>query len=373
MKKLAVIMLLALVPFSGLLAQIEKRSSKSFADYPVQVKAFEGHILVKNETILKDFVLTPDPGYKNVFLSGNWATTTRKIEFTENSNSSIAPFFFAIRTTTLDQAFAFRDGDLEMMELELKTGNTRSLRCIAEFSDPISGRTEKKLVIMNIAPIATDDKSVVEMGGDKLLFEVTLRDQDLGLNVFEMEIENETKAKAFLQNKKLGISIVLNGEDSKKIKVLAPQKPVDGVYTFTCRMDLATGVSPETSVDLFISNSKISLAENSANPLSFGDNINFSGKKTLVRFVNTRSEDVTIIVPAKFVSTKKLAKTGLVPLGDLNPDKTANFFAVNIKAGSSVKINMLVSLVRVVVVGKRAELKDIRIEQKSYQSHLIGW
>lgn len=340
---------------------------QNFNSEDIVWKKFQSTLVVENKSIVKDLRITP----VETSLMNNekvWASVSEASNFSLNIKKNTCKFWFITRVSPLGATnIAAKTGTESILSLEQKDYEGKLVLVWAEFRDPSSGSLEKKLVQLRLTGGSSDD-------GVKNYFLSTIDNEALGLNVLKFKFNNDSHLSCFLENKQLGIKVVINGSDDREKEVLASSLPAEGVYTFNVRLDLPFGISSIKKVDLFIKDGEIAFKEKNVNPLSFGsESIFYSGKKTLVKFVNTRSEPITIIIPKNYVAVRGMANTGEVKM--ISPSEDSNWSAINIAPGRSAKITLTSTLAKVIVKGKNSEARfeDIFLTNDNFQVIQLGW
>lgn len=365
MKKIIIFVLtlaIATSVFSELLGQ-------SFNDQKIDWKKFQSTLIIKNNSIISNLKILPAET-SAMYEKQTWGTVCDESFFNGIINQSLCKFWFITNVSNLgDVVQASEESDSAVLELSQKPIESKMILVNIQFTDPFTGDRITKLVQLDL-------NSGKKTAGVKNKFETEITNENLGLNVLNFKFKNEQSIDCFLENKQLGISIVISSDENGYKPVLAPSIPPDGVYDFVCQLDLPIGVSAEKKVKLFVKDGQLTFKDNTVNPLSFGkESIFFSGQKTLVKIINTRSEPIVVIIPKEYILTKVTSKNGEVPMLEYFPEADQKWSAINIAPGKSTKISLTTTLARVIVKGKngKARFEELYLTNDNYQVVKIGW
>lgn len=372
MKKFtALLFFVALAFFAN--AQSEASEPGSIANYQPSIKKFYENIEVKNTSIVKDLVITPHPDYEKMYLSGNWGTIARKATFSGVVESNTIQFFFVNRVVKVGDAWKIYEEGAEigdLLNMTLEDIMSKKVLVIAEFIDPFTFKKVKKNLELSLNK---NSKS----GEEGVLATAEITDEVLGVSVLNIRVENETQHKVFLYNRNLGISFVVGGNSSpwsSTKKVLAPAVPLDGVYPFMLRLETPAGISPEISVDLFVSNGVISFSEGSFNPLNFAkEKADFSGKVSMVKLYNERNEDVTVYIPDIY-TTRRNKKSSMQVQTDAFQDITWKAYVI--PSQSFIKLKLRSSSIKTIVYGNRSKqsrVLELGVSGRTSQTKYLNW
>lgn len=340
-----------------LMAQ-EITPSRSLGDLPVEMKSFVGNIEIENKTILQDLVLRESPAYQENYLSGNFGTIRNRIEFSNIVKASTAQFTFVSRVVKVGDVYqlataptttcASADSALLYSSI-LEDVKVKKLLVQAEFTNPFTGERVRKLLEINF-----DQDS--EPDGDDILARASITSSDLGLNVLTLKVESPVGFTFSLQNKQWGVNMVVKSNDKGSLEFLAPAMLPDGVYDFVCRLGLPNGISAEERITAFISKGEVILEESSFNPLAFAkDKATFSGKRTLVKMRNARSEDVTVFIPDEYIARGRRVDV------DIRTDAFEGIIwkAYNIAPGKTLKLRLKESSIPTIAYGNKSKTTKI--------------
>jgi hypothetical protein len=362
MKKNVIVVLLMLAIATSIFGQ-------SFNDQKIVWNKFQSTVIVKNNSIISNLKILPAET-SSMYEKQTWGTVYDESFFNGIINQNLCKFWFVTSVSRLgDVVQASETSDSAVLELSQRPVESKMILVNVQFTDPFTGDRITKLVQLDL-------NSSEKTAGVKNKFGTEITNENLGLNVLDFEFKNEQSIACFLENKQLGIKIVISSDETGSKPVLAPAIPPDGVYDFICQLDLPIGVSAEQKVKLFVKDGQLTFKDNTVNPLSFGkESIFFSGEKTLVKIINTRSEPIVVIVPKEYVLTKTLLKTGEVPMLEYFPGADQRWSAINIAPGKSTKISLTTTLARVIVKGKngKARFEELFLTNDNFQVVKIGW
>lgn len=386
MKKLIVFLFVAVFSLTAisLFAQ-ETKDAKSFNDYKAGVKApMLAKILIENKSeFAQNLKLTPAE-YKKMDLSGNWGSIVSKVEFFPQSNALIADFDFSFRTGDLLPLLNFmNDMDEEadkttamieagLFDLVINTSRAKNVTCFAEFE--LDGKKIKRNLVFLLEPVIEKDKDYSQFAGERPLFRAVITDQDLGIPSLSLKVKTEVDYQCVIFSEELGVSFALEPGGKDEIKVLASRMPKNGAYDFIARVKFPTGISPEIPVTLIVRNGEFIFDEGTFNPLFFAKGSEVAGRTTLVNLYNTRSEDVTVFVPEKYIAPKNSLKSS--EKVQIDAFSKTRWVAIVIPARERVKIRLKSGPVMSIVYGhgeKTTEVLDLGLVEKSSQNKYLKW
>lgn len=142
MKKIIFILMLSLSAMFAFAQSAETKPSTSVGEFQIEMKKFFINISIENQSIMKDLVLKPNEGYKNMYLSGNWGTIEKKISFSNDVKAQTVQFLFVVRVVKIGNAYKIYKENQDSEDFgELLKSNlfsdvkSKKILCQAEFKN----------------------------------------------------------------------------------------------------------------------------------------------------------------------------------------------------------------------------------------------
>lgn len=366
---------------------IQTTSSTSVGDLQIETKTFLLNVKINNETtaLPNGFILKPNQNHSRMYLNGNWGTIDKKVEFSPDVKSNTVGFIVAYRVVKVGDLYKIYKEGVPCSEMDEFIGKnifddvlTKKLLVTAEFINSFGEKIKKDL------EINLNQNS--EPNGDEIFAEADVEDDDLGLNVVSLKVKPENLYFRFwLRNEEYGINMVVSPNNTKgttKVSTLAGKKIEDGVYSFSCRVDLPNGIQQDEKIEAFVVNNEISISANSFNPLSFTRDTKqggsyFNGKITVVKIKNTRSSSIIVFLPTDYVVGRVTFTTGKTEIQtEAFSQNGSGWVSYVIPAGESIKVKMKVGAFPIIVHDLNRNNSDIvmvGLMSKNFQYLDIGW
>lgn len=331
----------------------QEKETSGFPDKFVKVRSFDIPVLIQNNAkFIKSFTLKPYyPLSKRELLNNmNWTTINQEEFFTNINKKKMIVAEYSREFVSIPDAILYQEDSLGILDLEFITRNASMLLAVVEFE--FNGEVSTALLKLNLVKVV-DPKNKIN---NDYVFKVVINDEDFGIPVLKIELENKMPFKVVVKNKKYKINAVIEKDAVGSVSIVCSEEIPDGAHDFLLAILLPTNkLSEEKKVKCIIETNENGervinfLGEDS--PVSFLEDykveIEHRGK-TLVKIKNMRSENITILVNEDYFAKEIISTKGSERI--LAMDKETRIRAIVIPAGKTEKLMLKPVYIPVAVV-----------------------